>query len=304
MSKQCFALVMGIFLMGLQAVQAQEFRAVVEVAAPGLQVSDASVVNRLKNAIQEMMNTTKWTEDEYLDNERIDLNIFLTITSETSAFNFNAELNIKATRPVYGSDYNTTIFAHNDNQVGFFYDDTQPIQYFENNYVNNLAQVLAFYAYIVLGYDYDSFSELGGERFFNIAQTVLSTVPQNVTGQYKGWVSTDGNKARFYILDNAIDPRAKPFRVGMYEYHRLGLDFMHADPVGARANIEAAMEKIAQTNREIQNSMIVQVFNNSKTVELREIFLPAERESRSKIYQIMTKLNPAGLSQYRQLNTI
>jgi hypothetical protein len=294
----------GLIFGSFSASVAQEFRAVVEVAAPGLQVSDASVVNRLKNAIQEMMNTTKWTDDEYLEDERIDLNIFLTITSESSAFNFNSELNIKATRPVYGSDYNTTIFAHNDNQVGFFYDDTQPIQYFENNYVNNLAQVLAYYAYIVLGYDYDSFSELGGERFFTLAQTVLSTVPQNVTGQYKGWVSTDGNKARFYILDNAIDPRAKPFRVGMYEYHRLGLDFMHADPISARANIETAMEKVAQTNKEIQNSMIVQVFNNCKTVELREIFIPAERESRSKIYQIMTKLNPAGLSQYRQLNTI
>lgn len=285
-------------------VHAQEFNATVEVAAPGLQVSDASVVNRLKAGIQEMMNTTRWTNDEFLEEERIDLNIFLTITSESSAYNYQAELQIKATRPVYGSDYNTTIFAHNDNQVTFVYDDTQPLQYFENNFRSNLAHVLAYYAYIILGYDYDSFAEEGGTPYFNIAETVLTTVPREAAGNYKGWIASDGNKSRFFILDNIIDPRAKPFRSAMYEYHRLGLDYMHEDPLNGRINIETALEKIGETNKNIPNSMIVQVFNASKTDELREIFIPADRESRLKVYNLMTKFNPSGLSKYRQLNTL
>lgn len=293
-----------ILVMTAPFAGAQCFNAVVEVAAPGLQISDPQVVARLKNSIQEMMNTTLWTEDEFLEAERINVNIFLTLEKELSAFNFEGNLQIKATRPVYGSEYNTTVFSHLDAQVGFFFDDTQPIQYFENNYVNNLAQILAFYAYIILGYDYDTYSELGGDPYFNRAQTVLSTVPQNVTGTYKGWVSTDGVKARFFILDNILNPRGKPYRVGMYEYHRLGLDFMHADPLNARLNIESAMEKIGQTNKEIPNSLIMQVFNNGKTDELREVFIPADRESRTKIYNIMTKLNPSGLSKYRQLNSL
>ncbi len=288
----------------MNALKAQVFNTVVEVAAPGLQISDPQVVQRLKTSIQEMMNTTQWSDDEFLEEERINLNIFLTLETEVSAFNFSGNLQIKATRPVFGSEYNTTVFAHLDKDIGFFFDDTQPIQYFENNYVNNLAHILAYYSYLILGFDYDSYSEMGGDPYFNQAQTVISTVPQNVTGAYKGWVATDGVRARFFILDNILNPRAKPFRVGMYEYHRLGLDFMHADPLTARINIEAAMEKIGQTNKEIQNSVIIQVFNSSKTDELREIFLPADRESRSKIYNIMTKINPSGLSNYRQLNTL
>ena len=302
----CTKVVIIIFFIGfsISEIKAQVFNTVVEVAAPGLQISDPQVVIRLKNSIQEMMNTTMWSNDEFLDDERIDLNIFLTLEKENSAFNFGGNLQIKATRPVFGSQYNTTVFAHLDSDVDFFFDDTQPIQYFENNYVNNLAHILAYYAYLVLGFDYDSYSEMGGDPYFNQAQTVISTVPQNVTGAYKGWIATDGVRSRFFILDNILNPRAKPFRVGMYEYHRLGLDFMHADPLTARINIEAAMEKIGQTNKEIQNSVIIQIFNSSKTNELREIFLPADRESRSKIYNIMTKINPAGLSNYRQLNTL
>jgi len=177
---------------------AQELNVNVTVNTPNLTTVDPAVFKTLESSMQEFLTNQKWTDDVYEIDERIDINFVLTISSENSASNFSAELNVQATRPVYGSDYNTVILSHYDKDVSFTYEQYQPLQYSQGQYNGNLVSILTFYSYLAIGKDYDSFSPFGGEPYFQLAQEIVNTVPQSVANAPKsGWRSID-NKNRYW----------------------------------------------------------------------------------------------------------
>ena len=280
---------------------AQELNVTVNVNTPTLQIADPKVFEDLEGAITNFFNNQRYTEDDYEQEERINITVSLTITEELSATAFKGELAIQSTRPVYGSDYETPTFLYNDRDVTFGYEQFQPIQYSENSFTDNLSQILSFYALVILGMDYDTFSPFGGEPYFQKAQDILNAVPSAVSANNPGWRSLDGNRNRYWIIENLLSPRVRPLRQAMYDYHRQGLDLMHVDVGPGRAIIAQALEEIYNVNQNYPNSMMVQIFANSKSNEIVDVFKQSTTTEKNRIIQIMTKIDAANSSKYRNM---
>ncbi len=279
---------------------AQEINVEVTVNTPKLQTADPKVFKNLQNTMRELLNNQKWTSDEFEQKERIDLKMSLTISEEISSTRFKGELAISAVRPTYQSSYETPLMNHLDKDVVFDFHEFSPLQYSENAFTDNLVSVLAFYAYIVLGLDYDSYSPYGGEPYFQKALDIVSNVPPSATSTYPGWRSLE-NRNRYWMVENWLSPRVKPMRQAMYDYHRQGLDVAHTDVETARANMLEALTDIDKVNKAYPNSVVINAFINAKSNEIIEIFKEGSIQEKAKVYQIMIKLDAANASKYRAI---
>lgn len=281
-------------------VHAQELTVKVTMNTPKLQTADPQVFQTLRTAIEEFMNNQKWTNDAFEQQERIKLDIVITISKELAANTFEAEVSLQSTRPVFNSLYESPMFKHQDKDVVFTYEQFQPLEFSQTTYLNNLTSVLGFYAYIVLGMDYESFSQFGGEPYFQAAQDVVNRIPPNVASTVPGWRSTDGNRNRYWLIENILSPRMRPFRQAIYDYHRQGLDVMNEDVAGGRAVMTQALESLDGVNRSYPNSMILQVFANTKSDEIIEIYKGAGPQEKNSITRTMERVDPPRASAYRQ----
>jgi hypothetical protein len=299
--KKLFLLSTILFL-GLKGF-AQEFRANVTIQTPLLQNVDPKVFQTLEGQITEFYNNTKFTdEDEYEEHERIQIEINMTITVEAGPTQFGADFAIQATRPVYGSNYKTPIITHIDKDFVFNYEQFAPIDFAANVFSTNLSSVLSYYAYMVLGMDADSFAPYGGEPHYQQALQVVNNIPQSLNdGLKKGWRPTDGRRNRYWLLDNILTPRARDFRQAWYDYHRQGLDIMATNVEAGRAIIIETIKTVGSVNRNLPNSMILQVFSNTKATELVEIFKQGVSAEQNLLIQTMTKVDPANAAKYRKV---
>lgn len=291
-----------LFLAGLFAstLQAQELKVKVTVNTPKLQTADPAVFQTLKQAIEEFMNNQKWTSDVYDEEERINLEMVITISKELSSNTFEAELSLQSIRPVFNSNYETPLFKHLDKDVVFTYEQFQPLDYSQTNYLNNLTSVLAFYSYIVLGMDYDSFSPFGGEPYFQAALDIVNRIPPQVASSVPGWRSSENTRNRYWLVENLLSPKVRPFRQMIYDYHRQGLDTMGDDSNVARAIMTQGLESLEGVNRTYPNSLILQVFVNTKSDEIIEIYKGGAPAEKNTVTRTMERIDPTHASQYRQ----
>lgn len=293
-----------VLLLGSFSLQAQEFQCEVSVNAPKIQTADPRVFKNLETAIRELMNNRDWAPDIDLEaEERINLNIIITIDEELSATSFKAQMIIQAGRPVYNSGYNSVLFQHIDKNFIFEYGEFEVLDFAENSFTSNLTSMLAFYAYVTLGMDADSFSELGGDEYLNKAQDIVNTVPQNLRGQYRGWQASDGQQNRFWLIDNLLNVRVKPMRRAMYLYHLRGLDQLANESSRQEGiqSIKQALQMIRDVNNAFPASMIVQVFANAKRDEIIKVFEVADMRTKREVHGIMVKLDAPQASQYQDL---
>ncbi|MCB9264050.1 MAG: DUF4835 family protein [Lewinellaceae bacterium] len=291
-----------IFLLGItMGLRAQELNVTVRINTQKLQSTDPKVFETLENTVREFLNTQRWTDDVFELEERINANVLITIQEEVSPTSFKADIAVQASRPVYGSDYETPLINHIDKGVTFFYEQFQPLQFSRNTYNDNLSSVLAFYAYIILGLDYDSFSPYGGEPYFQTAQDILNNVPQAAAAANPGWRSLDGNRNRFWLIENILSPRVRPFRQAWYDYHRQGLDVCSSDVATGRAIISAALEQVRNVDQAYPNSMIIQVFTDTKSQEILEIFKRGTPQEQNTVVQVMTRIDASNAAQYRAI---
>lgn len=281
-------------------VSAQELNCSVRVQHPQVQNVDPAVFKTLETSIYEFMNQRSWTEDEFSEEERIECTFNLTITEDLSPTRFKAEVIIQASRPVFNSGYKTVIFEHKDKDWEFDYAQYEPLAFNRNSYTGELTQLLGFYAYAILAFDYDSYSLEGGTPYFNIAREVVLNAAD---GGKKGWGAFDSRRNRYWIVDNFLDPRFAALRECHYNYHIKGLDMMHEDAANGRKNILMSLEKVGQTSKSNPNSMAVTVFSNTKSDEIYEIFNfkqvpPAEK---SKVGNTMVRVDPSNAQKFLTL---
>jgi len=279
----------------------QEFKCNVNINKPKLQNTDPKVFDNLKVTIENFMNSQKWTDDVFDNDERININISLTISGENGSNGFKSELSIQATRPVYGSNYETPILSHLDKQFTFSYEQFQPIQYTKNQYIDNLTSMLSFYAYFILGLDYDSFAPYGGDLYFQTAQEIYNTLPKALQDD-DGWAQKIGLKNRFWMLESTLNPKCRNFRQAMYDYHRQGLDLMSTNAEVGRKNIAKAMDLVDQTYQSYPQAMIIQMFANSKGNEIVEIFKESTPQQKAQIFATMNKIDAPNANKYRDLS--
>ena len=296
--------IIAVFILVLVStfgVQAQEILSTVKIITPQLQRTDRKVFDVLETSIRDWVNSYRWTDDTYTQEERIKCNITLTIKSEDGVNGFSGELGIQSMRPVYGSNYDSPLLSHLDKDFGFNYDIYQPIEFNKDVIDNNLTAVIGFYMYVVLALDYDSFSPQGGDAYYLTAQNILNSVPPGISGRFKGWLQADGNRNRFWLIESMNSPRTRPFRTAMYNYHRKGLDVMATNPEAGKAAVMSAIEDFDKVNLSYINSMLMAVLANTKRDEIIEMWKQGSRGNKERVVDVMSRIDPAYAQRYRDV---
>ncbi len=298
MNKSILALFL-LFLIGGKAI-AQELNATVVVQTPQLRLADPKMFKTLETDLTEFMNSRKWTEDVYKIDERIDCSFLISVLSEESATSFTASITVQADRPVLNSSYKSVILNHQDKDVKFQYAEYEPLEYNDNSYESELTSLMAYYAYVIIGLDNDSFSPNAGDVAFSRAQNVVQNARQSKS---KGWQAFDGTRNRYWLIDNLLNKRFKELRQSFYTYHRQGLDKMYDDPAKARQGVNQALGLMKKVQKDMPNAMATVVFLNAKRDEVIGIFKhsqipPSERNT---AYNTMVTLDPANLQKYSDM---
>jgi hypothetical protein len=278
---------------------AQELNFTIKVVNPQVRTADPKLFVSLEQAVRELINSTKWTDDVYEQNERISGSIQLTIDKENSPTSFTAKMSIQVNRPIFGTDNTTPLLTHLDAEIAINYDQFQPLQYVKNNFQDNLTSTLAYYVYVVLGMNYDSFAPLGGEPYWQIAQEIYNNLPDGLKGEWKG--KELDNQKRYWFVENTLSPRLKSFRQAIYEYHRLGLDFASTDMNRCKAGLIQCLDHMEEAHQGYPNTRAIRTFSVTKVAELVEIFKAATPEQKSRFIAIMTKIDPSNASKFTQV---
>lgn len=271
------------------------------VTAPTLTLNtvDASVFDNLKQAVRDFMNNTVWTKDKFEISERINCAIQLSITEISQSNTYKGSIQVNATRPVFNSSYNTTTFNFLDENLEFTYNRNQIIRFAPNQFSDNLTSILAYYAYMILGYDYDSYSLEGGTKYFEIAQQIVSNA-QGVAAS--GWKANEPKKNnRFYLVDNALQDLFKPIRKTYYEYHRLGLDMAYQDPAKARKVILETLKGIVPLQQTRPGTINIQIYFSAKINEIKGLFGQSDPTEKAEALSVLKKVDPANGTKYDEM---
>ncbi|MCX7606805.1 MAG: DUF4835 family protein [Bacteroidia bacterium] len=281
-------------------VWAQELLPVVNIQAPGIQGIDRSILQQLQRDITQYLSTNRFSEDNFAANERVKCLFNIVVTALPSPTRFEGTMQVQAIRPVYGSTYETLTFNFNDPDFRIEYNATQTLQFSENAYVDNLTALLNFYAYLILGMDYDSFGPEAGLPFFQKAQQILNLAAAN--SAEPGW-QPGGNflRSRYWVLENLLNTSYKNYHTLLYRYHREGLDKMHKDPQGAREVLLQVLQEMVKFSQENPNSVLIRLFVDTKGTELMQAFRKAVPEQKQRFVASMKHLDPNNLSVYENL---
>jgi hypothetical protein len=285
-------------LFGPGLLSAQEFNCQVGVSAPTIQMTDKTIFKNMESQIREFMNTRHWTNDNFSSNERIDCSISIIIGSSNgpSGPNFSGTMQIVSSRPVYGTNYTTTLFNCLDKNFNVSYIQFQPFEYVENTYTNELTSILAYYAYIMLGYDYDSFSKYGGSLYFQKAQSIVNSAQSSGV---MGWSSQEkDDHNRYYLANELTDDRFKPFREAVYTYHRLGMDIMAQDNSKGLGNVLNSLQEISDLRQTFTNAYTIKLFFLGKSNELIDLFASASTDKKSTARDLLKTLDPLNSEKY------
>lgn len=277
----------------------QDINCKVQVIIPQIQNADKQIYQEMEKAIFEFINNTKWTNDIIQINERIECNLIINIKEQIGVDEFKATAQIQSTRPVFNSSYNSTLLNYMDEDWQFKYILNQPLEFNENENRSNLTSLLAYYVYVMIGLDYDSFSLLGGTNYYQKARQIVNNAQANGG---KGWKAFDGTRNRFVLIDNLLDNSFKPIRESYYTYHRLGMDIMSQNVENGREEIKALLTTLQKVARAKPNSMLLNLFFSAKNEELIGLFSGALPNEKQGIIQILTEIDPGNSNKYQQIS--
>jgi hypothetical protein len=291
-----------ILILSAKTAYSQELNCNVQISAQKIQGSNRQVFESMQRDIYEFMNNTVWTNNVFSYAERVDCNILINLTEQLSADEFRGTIQVQLRRPVFNTTYNSTILNFIDNNFQFRYVEFQPLEFDPNSYRSSLVSVLAYYTYIILGFDYDSFSFEGGTEFFQIAEKIVTNA-QNASEP--GWKPYDGsrNKNRYWLVKNVLDKEYEGVRRFIYEYDIHGLDKMESKITEARTSIVESLKLIQEVYRAKPDPYmyLIQIIMESKADELINIFSEAFPEEKSRVIQILIEIDPGNKTKYEKI---
>ena len=279
---------------------AQDLNCKVQVLSPKIQATDKHVFKTLENALIEFMNNRKWSPDVFQVQERIECTIIITINQWDGDQNYEASAQVQLSRPVYASNYNSTILNLNDKDFNFQYAESQSLEFSESSNLSNLTSMLAFYAYTLMGLDYDTFSLEGGTPFYQKAQTIVNNA-QNAND--KGWKAFEDTKNRYWLVENLLNSGFKPLRQVYYQYHRKGMDQLYQKPDEGRTQIATCLPLLQRIYRDKPGSMILAQFLTAKADEMVNVFSKANTADKPKIVEMLSEMDAANINKYRTILT-
>mgnify|MGYP004701425491 CR=1 FL=1 len=296
---QAFILLVALLfsLISVSKAFSQELRCNVIVNSDMIQGTNKSVFVTLQKSVSDFMNTRRWTDMNYATIERIECNVSIIIKKVENNF-FTAEIQIQSRRPIFGTSYNTTLFNFKDNYFSFEFKEFDQLEMNENTITSNLTAVLAYYAYLIIGFDQDSFTRLGGTPYFDAAERIVNAAQ---TADLVGWKAFESSKNRYALINNITDEAFKRFRNFFYEYHRLGLDEMMANPTNARARISEGLPLIREANRARPSAILITSFLDAKNEELINIFSKGSENEKKNAVEILSDVNPTQTERYQNI---
>ena len=295
-----------LFLLTFAAgfLQAQELKATVTIVSS--QVGNAvnpSVFKTLQTALNNFMNNRKWTTDVFLPNEKITCSFLLNLEPTADLNVYSASLTIQAARPIFNTSYLSPIINFRDENVTFKYAEFQQLDFNENRVsgsdglVSNLTAVFAYYANMILAFDYDSFSPRGGDAYFQKAQNIVNNAPDG--RGISGWKAFDGVRNRYWLVENMLNSRYTLMHDVYYNYYRLGMDKFYEDENTARAEVMNVLNLLNNFNTENPNKMINQFFFQGKSTELVKLFSKAPQQDKMRASELLQKMDITNANKYK-----
>ncbi len=292
-------MIFGLWTGGLKAQELNCQVTVVTDAKLELSTVDREVLDQMKEVIFEFMNNTQWTKDNFKVEERINCNIQLQVSKIPSPGVYEGSLQVQSSRTAFNSAYNTTVFNFKDDNLTFPFSRNAMLAYAPNQFRDNLTSTLAFYAYFILGMDYDTYSLKGGTSYFNEAQEIVSL---SQASGYSGWKSNEsGRRNRYWLVDNILHQIYEPLRECTYEYHRLGLDRLYDNKSEGRKSMYTALEKLSKVTSARPSALNVLNFTAAKLNEIKNLYSDAEQKEKTDVTNLLKKVDPANSSKYQEI---
>ncbi len=286
-------------LMAVSGVHAQEFLCQIQVNSSQVEGTDKRVFESMRTALMEFVNNRRWTNYDFKPEERIECSMVINIGERPASDRFIATLNVVASRPVYKTAYNTTLLNYIDKDFDFEYVEFQPMDFQENSYTSNLTSVIAFYLYMILGLDFDSFSEFGGNIYFEKAEQIVNAA-QNAPEV--GWSSFDNDKNRYWLVENYLNNAYSDLRRFNYQYHRQGLDMMADNAYEGRSKISETLMLLQEVHEQRPGLFALQLMIDAKRDEIINIFSEGNPREKTDVQNIMKNVDPANSSKYSKIS--
>lgn len=282
--------------------RSQELNCNVQISAQQIQGSNRQVFENMQRDIYEFMNSTVWTNHVFSYGERIDCNILINLNSQLSSDEFRGTITVQVRRPVFNTTYNSTMLHFVDNSFQFNYVEFQPLEFDPTTHRSNLVAVLAYYAYMIIGFDYDSFSPMGGTEFFQMAEKIVNNAQNAPESGWKPYDSS-GNRNRYWLVKNILDKEYEPVRSFLYEYSINGLDKMESKIAEARTSMVESLKLVQDVYRRKPDPFMyyLQVVLEAKSDEFVNIFSAAFPEEKSRVVEILTEVDPSNKEKYEQI---
>lgn len=288
----------GLFLCVSVALHAQELKATLTINSDKVQGTNKQIFSTLQSALMEFINNKKWSTATFAENERIEC-IFTIIVNSLENNTFSCEIQVQAKRPVYNSSYTTTIFNFRDTEFDFEYTEFEPLEYTENVLNSNLTATIIYYIYMVLGFDFDSFSPNGGQSFFQQAQQIVTLAQSQPS--WNGWAAFSSKRNRHALATALTENQGASFHTMWYTYHRKGLDEMAANADRGRTNLIATLPVLKELKSARPNSILLQLFSDTKLDETISVYSKATTQEKQDGYKLFSDLFPTASSRYESL---
>ncbi|MBR2451363.1 MAG: DUF4835 family protein [Paludibacteraceae bacterium] len=285
------------------SVYGQELRCTVTINSDQVQGSNKEMFNTLKQSIEEFVNTSRWTNMTFQEKEKIECNMLLVVKSVENDM-LNCEFTCQSRRPVYGTSYTTPTLNFKDNNFVFTYQEYDRLDYQQSVFTTNLTALLAYYCYLIIGHDMDSFSKLGGTPYFQACENIV-TAAQSASldnAEAAGWKAFESNRNRYALINNLMDEAFKKYRIYYYDYHRHGLDEMVNNVANGRARIAKDIKVLKEAYNARPATYVINAFLDAKSDELVNIFKKGTSEEKKMVYELLMDIDPTRQSTYDEIN--
>lgn len=276
--------------------QAQELNCTVTVNAQKLPNANQSVFKTLETALNEFVNRTQWTSQNFKQNEKINCSMYITFSSNNSD-QFVATIQVQSSRLIHNSSYASPILNFNDKDFSFKYAEFESLNYNPTAFESNLVSVISFYSYVILGMDADSFVAESGNTYFETAQNISNVAQQS---GYKGWTQADGNQSRYFLINDLLSPTFREVRQTMYDYHN-GLDLMNQDLKASKEKIKKSLLNLSKLNATRPNAFLTRVFFDAKSDEIVSIFSGGPTISITDLVDNLNRISPLNSSKWSSI---
>ena len=296
-------IVLGLCSLWFVSAGAQELNCTVTINSDQIEGSNKQVYETLKQGIEEYMNQNRWTNMTFAEAEKIECSMLI-VVKQVLGNSYSCEMTLQSRRPVYGTTYTTPLLNFKDNAFNFTYQEFDRIEWQQNQFTTNLTAMLAYYCYLIIGHDLDSYQRLGGTPCFRMCEEIVNACQSaSMEGsEQKGWLAFDSNRNRYALINNLQDEAFKKYRNFYYEYHRLGLDEMSGNVTNGRARIAEGLPVLKEAYRARPATYVINTFLDAKADELVDIFRKGTDKEKKEVYDLLIDIDPTRQNTYDRMN--